>query len=143
MRQPLIIALGCLSLACGSKPDTTAYECTRQANLFEACHGIWETEYFVAVDCLETASPSWYDENGDLQYQDEDVSEEFKESLRDDCETFDDWYQSCLTVTDARQAAMGDSGNTDSEEEVDPELTKLVDDLDCVGYLAYYGMIEE
>ena len=142
MKKPLILALTSLTLACGSKPDTTAYECTRLAQLFETCHDIWTTEHSIDVDCLETASPSWYDENGDLQYQDEGVWEEYKESRRDDCETFDDWYQSCLTITDARQAAMGDSGNTGSEE-VDPELTKLVDDLDCVGYLAYYGMIEE
>ena len=142
MKKSLILALTSLTLACGSKSEAeVSSECTRQAELFEACYDIWETEYSVYLGCLETASPSWYDENGSLRLEDEDVLEDYQESVRDDCETFDDFYDSCVTQYEARLEAIEAAGNTVPTVE-DPELVQLMDELNCVGFLEYTGIIE-
>ena len=67
--------------------------------------------------------------------------EDYQESTRDDCATFDDFYDSCATQYEARLEAIEAAGNTVPKVE-DPELIQLMEELDCVGFLEYNGIIE-
>ena len=67
-------------------------------------------ENFIDIDCHETVSSDWYDENGKLKDDDEAVMQEFAASLLK-CETFDEFYDSCMAYRDAGKAAMAAAGN--------------------------------
>ena len=133
-----------LFTACGQKPDACDAGCDDWADFVEACADEWLTEYSVSPDCLTSYSPDWYDDNGKLKSDDEAVWTEYLEALVE-CSSWDVTYENCIQQNAAKREATQAGGTYEERQatcEEENPTQELMDNKDCAGWLAFYGIID-